>query len=232
MTRTLFSGRGFSAFLFDMDGTLLSSIAAAERVWTAWAQRHRLDVASFLPTIHGVRAVETIRRLALPGVDAEAEAAALTRAEIDDVDGIEPIAGAAEFLASIAPDRCAIVTSAPPVLALRRLEAAGLRPPPVLVTADDVTHGKPAPECFLLAASRLGRPASDCLVFEDAPAGIAAANAAGAAVVVVTATHAHPVATEHLAVPDYRRLLVVSGPAGALELRATHEAAQNGEFGS
>nr|WP_321986726.1 HAD-IA family hydrolase [uncultured Lichenicoccus sp.] len=218
MTKTLFPGRGFAAFLFDMDGTLLSSIAAAERVWTAWALRHVVDVERFLPTIHGVRAVETIRRLALPGVDPVAEAAILTRAELDDVGGIEPIAGAADFLASVAPDRCAIVTSAPRALALRRLQAAGLRPPPLLITAEDVKHGKPAPECFLLAANRLGRPAAGCLVFEDASAGIAAADAAGAAVVVVTATHANPASTNHLSVPDYRRLAVVTGPAGALEL--------------
>ncbi len=219
MTKTLFPGRGFAAFLFDMDGTILSSIAAAERVWTRWAQRHGLDVERFLPTIHGIRAVETIRRLALPGVDPEAEAAILTQAELDDVDGIEPIAGAGDFLASIAPDRCAVVTSAPRALALRRLQAAGLRPPPLLITAEDVRHGKPAPECFLLAASRLGVPAARCLVFEDAPAGIAAADAAGAAVVVITATHAHPAATRHVAVPDYLGL-VVAGPAGALELHA------------
>ncbi len=232
MTQTLFPGKSFAAFLFDMDGTILSSIAAAERVWTSWAVRHGLDVASFLPTIHGVRAVETIRGLDLPGVDPEAEAAALTRAELDDVDGIEAIPGAAEFLASVPPDRCAIVTSAPRALALRRLEAAGLRPPPLLVSADDVTRGKPAPDCFLLAARRLGRPASECLVFEDAPAGIAAAEAAGAAVVVVTATHAHPMATGHRTMADYRGLAVAAGPAGVLEVHIRGQQPQNGELGS
>ena len=61
----------FSAFLFDMDGTIINSIAAAERVWGAWAERHGLDVATFLPTMHGARGVDTIRRLGLPGVDPE-----------------------------------------------------------------------------------------------------------------------------------------------------------------
>ncbi|WP_428375123.1 HAD-IA family hydrolase [Lichenicoccus sp.] len=220
MTQTLFPGQGFAAFLFDMDGTLLSSIAAAERVWTAWAQRHGLDVASFLPTIHGVRSVETIRRLALPGVDPEAEALAITRAEMADVEGVVPIQGAAGFLASIPPQRHAIVTSAPRALALRRLQAAGLAPPRLLIAAEDVTHGKPAPECFLLAAGRLGFPAANCLVFEDAPAGIAAADAAAAAVVVVTATHPHPIATRHVTIPDYRGLSVVIRPGGVLELHA------------
>ncbi len=198
--------RAFAAFLFDMDGTILSSIAAAERVWTAWAQRHRLDVARFLPTIHGVRAVETIRRLALPGVDAEAEAAALTLAEIDDVGGIAPIDGAARFLSALPEGRWAIVTSAPRALALRRIEAAGLRPPSVMVTADDVAHGKPAPDCFLLAADRLGVRAADCLVFEDAPAGILAAEAAGAAILVVTATHRGETVSPHPHIRDYGAL--------------------------
>src|SRR3990167_9785191 len=78
----------YRAFLFDMDGTVLNSIAAAERIWTAWAVRHKVDVESFLPTIHGARAIDTINRLALPGVDAEAEANWITQAEIEDVEGI------------------------------------------------------------------------------------------------------------------------------------------------
>src|SRR6187551_2701028 len=119
-----FPDRGFAAFLFDMDGTILTSIVAAERVWAAWARGHGLDVEAFLPTIHGVRSVETVRRLALPGVDPEAEAAAITRAEIEDVEGIEAIAGAAAFLAALPADRWAIVTSAPRELAVRRLAAA------------------------------------------------------------------------------------------------------------
>ena len=135
-------------------------------------------MASFLPTIHGVQTVDTIRRLALPGVDPEIEAAGITRAELDDVDGIEAIAGAADFLRSLPGNRWSIVTSATRDLALRRLAAAGLPLPAVIVTAEDVKRGKPAPDGFLLAAKRLGFPISDCLVFEDAPAGIAAAEAA------------------------------------------------------
>jgi sugar-phosphatase len=213
-----FPNRGFAAFLFDMDGTILSSIAAAERVWTAWAERHGLDVQAFLPTIHGVRAVETIRNLALPGVDAEAEADALTLAEIADVAGIDAIAGAAAFLGALPADRWAIVTSAPRALALRRIEAAGLPMPAVLVTADDVANGKPAPDCYLLAAERLGRPIAECLVFEDAPAGIAAAEAAGAQVIVVTATHHDPLDTLHPCIAGYAGLRIDTSNAGALLL--------------
>jgi sugar-phosphatase len=105
--------RSFGAFLFDMDGTILNSIAAAERVWSVWANRHGLDVDAFLPTIHGMRASETIRRLNLAGVDVSAEAAWLTQAEMDDIEGIVEIPGAAGFLGRLPKERWAIVTSAP-----------------------------------------------------------------------------------------------------------------------
>ena len=212
--------RAFAAFLFDMDGTILSSIAAAERVWTRWALRHGLDVAAFLPTIHGMRAIETVRRQNLPGVDVEAEAAAITREELDDVEGIVPIAEVAAFMAALPAGRWAVVTSAPRELARRRIAAAGLPEPPLVITAEDVVHGKPAPDCFLLAATRLGVHASDCLVFEDAPAGIAAAEAAGANVVVISATHAHPLATRHPSVSDYAALAVRADAGGGLRLVA------------
>jgi sugar-phosphatase len=199
----MFAGKKFAAFLFDMDGTVVNSIAAAERVWADWAHRQGLDVATFLPTIHGVRAIETIARLALPGVDPMREADALLQAEAADVDGIHPIAGATAFLASLPPERWAIVTSAPRELALLRIAAAGIPLPAILVAAEDVSRGKPAPDCFRLAAERLGVDARDCLVFEDAPAGISAAEAAGAAVVVISATHRHPLQTPHAAIAGY-----------------------------
>lgn len=213
-----FDGRTFSAFLFDMDGTILTSIAAAERVWTRWAERHGLDVAAFLPTMHGVRAIDTIRR-ARPDVDAEAEAAALTLDEIADVDGVEAIGGAVAFLSALPSDRWAIVTSATLDLAMARLGAAGIVPPKVFVTAELVTRGKPKPDGYLLAAKMLGRDARDCLVFEDAPAGIEAGEAAGACVAVVTATHAHPVMTRHFSFARYDELeLDVSGAGLRLSL--------------
>jgi sugar-phosphatase len=200
--------RRFAAFLFDMDGTIISSIASAERAWTRWAEAHGLDVASFLPTIHGVRSVDTIRSLGLPGIDPEAEAAAITRAEIEDVGDIAEIPGARAFLRALPPERWAIVTSAPRELALRRLDAAAMPVPALLVAAEDIDQGKPAPDCFLLAADRLGVAAPDCLVFEDAPAGIRAGVAAGASVVVVTATHHAPIETRHATIPHYRALTV------------------------
>jgi sugar-phosphatase len=216
--RPPFSDRTFAAFLFDMDGTVLSSIAAAERVWGRWARRHGLDVEAFMPTMHGKRAVDTIGRLNLPGVDPQAEADWITRAEIEDVADIHAIEGADAFLAALPAERWTIVTSSPLPLARRRLEAAGLAAPPLMVTAEDITRGKPAPDGFLLAAERLGVSASECLVFEDAPAGIAAAEAAGSAVVVVTATHTHPVETPHPTVRGFDSLRAEATPSGALQL--------------
>lgn len=217
-SRFRFFDKRFSAFLFDMDGTVLNSIAATERVWSAWALRHGLDVATFLPTMHGKRGIDTIRRLALPGVDAEAEAKAIERAEIDDVEGIVPIAGALHFLDALPAGRWAIVTSAPIALARRRLAAAGLPLPGVIVTAEDVTQGKPAPDGYRLAAERLGVAAADCLVFEDVPAGILAGEGAGASVVIVTATHRHAIATGHPTLAGYDGVEAEVGADGRLSL--------------
>ena len=212
--QTFNTGHTFEAFLFDMDGTLLSSIAAAERVWTAWAQRHGVDAVALLAHLHGRRAIDTIRGLNLPGVDAEVEAAAITQAEIDDVDGIVPIAGAVEFLAALPATRWAVVTSAPRALAERRMAAAGLPLPAVFITAEDVRVGKPAPDGYRLAAGRLGVAAHSCLVFEDAPAGIQAGEAAGAAVVVVSATHQQPLDTPHPSVASYGALRAEAAATG------------------
>ncbi|MEB0045661.1 MULTISPECIES: HAD-IA family hydrolase [unclassified Pseudomonas] len=193
----------YRAFLFDMDGTVLNSIAAAERIWTAWALRHGVDVESFLPTIHGARAVDTVNRQALPGVNAEAEAALITQAEIEDVQGIVEVSGAAAFLQSLPADRWAIVTSAPKALALRRMAAAGIPEPEVMVTAEHVSAGKPDPAGYCLAAQRLGVDVSECLIFEDATVGIQAAEAAGADLVIITATHDHPIQTPHATLLSY-----------------------------
>jgi sugar-phosphatase len=210
----LTSSPTYAAFLFDMDGTLLTSIAAAERVWTRWALRHGLDPVTFVPTIHGARVQDTIRRLDLPNIDIEAEAAGITRDEIADVEGVAPIEGAIAFLAALPPQRWAVVTSAPRALALRRMEAAGLTAPAVMITAEDVVDGKPDPSGYRLAAARLGVDVADCLIFEDATAGIQAAEAAGATVLVITATHGGHVETPHRSARDFRQLLVQATPSG------------------
>lgn len=211
--------RRYRAFLFDMDGTLLNSMAAAERVWSLWAERHGLDVAAFLKTIHGARAIDTITRQALPNVDPEVEAQWITEAEVNDVEGVVAIPGAVTFLNSLPGDQWAVVTSAPRELALRRLQAAGIAPPLVLVTAEDVAAGKPNPACYALGAQRLGVPVQTCLVFEDAPVGIRAGEAAGADVMVVTATHHAPMSTEHPSIDGYQQLTVQRDADGLLCLQ-------------
>lgn len=220
MTRfdALFDGRSFAGLLFDMDGTLLSSIEAAERVWTRWAARFGIDARTFLHDIHGRRAVDSVRRLNIPGIDPEAEANAITLAEIEDVEGVRAISGAREFVATIPEDRWAIVTSAPRALAVRRLAAADLTTPSVFITAEDIPRGKPDPACYQLAARQLGWTADDCVVFEDASAGIRAGEAAGAAVVVITATHQHPMDTRHPTYADYRKLGAAIRPDGRLQI--------------
>jgi len=209
----------YRAFLFDMDGTVLNSIAAAERIWATWALRHGVDVDSFLPTIHGVRAIDTINRLALPGVDAEAEAAFITEAEIEDVEGIIEVPGAASFLKSLPANQWAIVTSAPKALALRRMAAAGIPEPSVMVTAEDVSAGKPDPAGYRLAAKRLGIEPADCLIFEDATVGILAAEAAGAGLIVVTATHDHPLQTPHATLASYDSVEARTDADGLIRLQ-------------
>ncbi|PIF48134.1 sugar-phosphatase [Pseudomonas sp. 29] len=211
--------RAFGAFLFDMDGTVLNSIAAAERIWAAWAVRHGVDVETFLPTIHGARAIDTITRLNLPGVDAEAQAAFITEAEIEDVEGIVEIPGAAKFLNSLPKDRWAMVTSAPRDLALRRMAAAGIPTPAVMITAEDVQAGKPDPAGYLLAAKRLGLEPRDCLIFEDATVGIQAAEAAGAALMIITTTHQHPLETTHATLASYAAVSVKIDSDGQLHLQ-------------
>lgn len=202
---SLFEGR-YRALLFDMDGTVLNSIAAAERIWGAWALDHGVDVEKFLPTTHGVRSVDTIAALQLPGVDPETEAQLITNTEIDTVDGIVEISGAGRFLRSLPADRWAIVTSVPVALAKARMKAAGLPLPLVLVTSEDVTRGKPDPQCYELAAQKLGVNANECLVFEDATVGIVAAQAAGARVVVVTEVHTQPIDPACTTIPAYEGL--------------------------
>ncbi|MEC5217606.1 sugar-phosphatase [Actimicrobium sp. GrIS 1.19] len=210
--------RRYRAFLFDMDGTLVSSIAAAERIWSQWARRHGLDVAAFLPTIHGVRAIDTVTRLALPGVDPLAEANWITAAEIADLDGTVEIAGAIRFLNALPPTMWAVVTSTPRALAVQRLKAAGIPTPPVLITSEHVAVGKPDPACYLLAARTLGVDAADCLVFEDAEVGILAGAQAGATVMVVRATHGAPMATPHAAIDHYEALSASLDESGWLRL--------------
>lgn len=212
--------RTYDAFLFDMDGTLLDSAAVVERVWGRWCTRHGFDPSVFIPTIHGVRAIDVITPLALPGVDPRAEANAIQDEELEDVEGIKAVPGAIAFLNTLPRSRWAIVTSAPVDLAHRRMKAAGIPFPDVMISGEDVTDGKPNPACYLLGAKRLGFDAGQCLVFEDAVAGVLAAEGAGADVAVITAAHHRPMETRHMAFADYTSL-AAKLQGNRLSLRST-----------
>ncbi len=182
------TGLTFDAILFDLDGVLVDSKACIEHHWRLWAVRHALDVEALMTHLHGRRMVEVIRQHA-PHLAAEEEAARLAEEEGRDTNGVYEVDGAADLLRSLPPRAWAIVTSGNHLTATTRIRHTGLPAPPVLVTADDVRHGKPHPEPYLTAARMLGYPPSRCLVIEDAPAGIESAHAAGMRAVGLTTTH-------------------------------------------
>ena len=208
----------YAAFLFDMDGTLISSTAVAERVYTRWAEANGVDVDHLMSIVHGVRTIDVIRQLGRPDLDPKTEAARIGAEERRDLDGVVAIAGVRDFLASLPPDRWALVTSADRELMRIRMEVAGLPLPAVIVTAEDVTAGKPDPQGYALAAARLGVDPADCLVFEDAPAGIEAGERAGAEVMVITATHHAPHGTAHAAIANYLGVSVQQDQRGRMTL--------------
>jgi|SRR5579885_2307892 sugar-phosphatase len=164
--------------LFDMDGTLVDSTPVVERTWRRFAERHGLDGNRILSESHGRRTAETVTMFAPPHLDIEKETAQLVAEEMADVEGITAVAGATSILNALPQNRWAVVTSANRELALRRMNAAGLPIPDVLIAAEDVRQGKPSPEGYLAAARALNASPDVCLVFEDAPAGLAAGNAA------------------------------------------------------
>jgi mannitol-1-/sugar-/sorbitol-6-phosphatase len=192
--------------LFDLDGTLVDSRAVVERQWRRLCERLDLDFAAVLAVLHGVRSVDVIRAFA-PGADAEAEATLLDAAEQADEDGLVVVRGAPEALAGLPPERWGVVTSGHRALAEGRLLAVGLPVPDAMVCGDEVEAGKPDPEGYLAGARLLGAEPSDCVVCEDAPAGIQAARAAGMAVIGITITHAaRDLAGAHVVVADLTEL--------------------------
>lgn len=181
------SGREFAAVLFDMDGTLIDSTPSVERSWAAWAGHYGLDLAA-LRGFHGIPARGIIAHFLAPDLHEQAERH-ITDLEVADVDGIEVLPGALDALTALATGGLsAIATSCTDRLAQARIAATGLPAPAVVVTASDVEHGKPAPDPYLLAAQRLGVDPADCLVVEDAPAGLRAGKAAGCATLAVVTT--------------------------------------------
>lgn len=180
--------RRVSAVLFDLDGVLVESRESTERVWLAWAQKNGIEEGALRSAMHGVRSAEVVRSLR-PDLDAAAEADEIERRQAEDTEGLRAIPGAVAALQALKPDRIAVVTSGTRPLALARLAAVGIEPPAVIVFAGDVARGKPDPEGYLLGAQELGAAPADCVVLEDAPAGIQAGRAAGMHVVGITTTH-------------------------------------------
>ena len=176
------------AILFDLDGVLIDSATCVERHWRNWAEQHGLDALSILRIAHGVRNVDTMRLLA-PHLDVEKEAADFAGSEVADTAGVVAIEGASQIIEILEGARWAVVTSCGPALAHARLKAAQLPVPPLLITGNDVRHGKPHPQPYLLAAGRLGISAEGCVVVEDAPAGIEAGKKAGMRVVGIASTY-------------------------------------------
>jgi mannitol-1-/sugar-/sorbitol-6-phosphatase len=181
---------GCAVIFFDLDGVLVDSTRSVERLWRRWANENQINEQDVLAVVHGVRTIEVVTRFA-PQLDAVAEVRKIEQREASDGDGIAEMPGASELLRSI-PEGCwSIVTSGTRLLALSRLQFAKLPIPPLLVTADEVSNGKPHPEPYLKAAALLDIPPQQCLVIEDAPAGIRAAHAGGMKVIGLTSTYHH-----------------------------------------
>jgi sugar-phosphatase len=180
------SGR---VILSDLDGVLVDSTTSVGRVWRRWAREHRIPFGAIEPVMHGVPSRQTVAHVA-PHLDPAVESRLLDRAQADDTDGVAALPGAPVLLTGGYTRRFAIVTSCDDRLARARIDAARLPMPPVTITSDMVRQGKPHPDAYLLGAERMGAAPDECVVVEDAPAGIAAGRSAGMRVVAVTTTHA------------------------------------------
>jgi sugar-phosphatase len=173
--------------LFDLDGVLVDSTPAVARVWTIWARKHGFDPEETVRKAHGRPSISTIREL-LPNADHQAENAFVEQKEIEDVSDVVPLPGTLELLGMLPADRWTVVTSCTRTLALVRLRVAGLPVPQKMVTSTDIVNGKPHPEPYVKGAALLGIAPQDCVVFEDAPAGIRAGKAAKSRVVAFQTT--------------------------------------------
>lgn len=205
------SDRTFAAVLFDNDGTLIDSTPAVVRSWSIWAQEYEVDMLD-LAGYHGVPAAAIIAEVA-PHADQQAALQRIIDIEESDTDGVQALPGAVEALSALG-GLAAIVTSATRGLAVARLNAAGIPLPDALVTADDITRGKPDPEPYLLAAEWLGVDPASCLVVEDAPSGLRAGRAAGSATLAVLTTSERRELEADLVVSDLAEVEFVAQDGG------------------
>lgn len=205
------------AVLFDLDGVLVDSRSCVLRHWEKWAERHNLALADIMRSAHGVRTIDTIRRVA-PELDAAREAALFAAAEVADTEGVVALEGAAGLLNSLPRGAWGVVTSGSRELAMARLRTAGLPAPGVLVSGDEVVRGKPDPEGYLTGADRLGIAPDVCVAVEDAPAGIEASRAAGMAVLGISTTHSREMLHCRWVVDSLAAVRVVTAGEHALRL--------------
>ncbi len=197
----------FKGLLFDLDGTLVNSLAAVDRAWRTWATEFGLDPDYVAPRIHGRRAVDSILLLG-PHLDQQAAFLRLEHLEATDTEGVVSMPGAIEFLRSLQGIPWGIVTSGSRPIALPRLKAGGIEPPEVFVTAEQISNGKPHPEGFLEGARRLDLPPTKVVAFEDTLAGVRAAHAAGMKVVGLSDEAEHEA---DVRIRDYREIMI-EGP--------------------
>jgi sugar-phosphatase len=188
--------------LFDMDGILISSIGSVERSWTKWAEMRGVDPVHACKIAHGRRSIETVAELR-PDLDPESENKVIENLEIEDKEGVTVLPGVLALLAALPKDRWTVVTSATEPLARVRLAASGIPVPERIITAENVTEGKPHPAPYLAGAALLGFAPEDCVVFEDATSGTKSGRAAGCT--VIATTFSHPIDTldaAHYLIPD------------------------------
>ncbi|MGW2404096.1 HAD-IA family hydrolase [Streptomyces sp. NPDC001739] len=206
------------ALVFDSDETLVSSLKSVFRCWSQWADAHGVTIAEIMAVQpHGRPAAAIVADL-LPAEEVASALALLEQAEVDDAaaGGVVPVPGSRELVASLPEGQWAVVTSGTRRIANARLAAAGVHAAHV-ITVDDITRPKPDPEPFLLAAKRLGVDPKRCVAFEDSPAGLRSARAAGMATVAVTTTHDASALEADVVIPDLSAVTARATDAG-LEL--------------
>jgi sugar-phosphatase len=205
-----------SALLFDLDGVLVDSTRSVERHWRIWAREQGIDGDKVMAVAHGVRTIEVIRAVA-PHLDAEAEVRKLESREANDHEGVTTMPGAFELVRSVPDRQWGVVTSGTRLLATERLHLFGIPIPKVMVTADDVALGKPHPAPYLKGAELLGVNPSECLVIEDAPAGIQSARAGGMKVIALASTYpASALGEADVVIPKLDRIQVAVNGARML----------------
>lgn len=205
--------------LFDMDGVLMSSIGSVERSWQRYAVSRGLDPEQAIHLAHGRRAIETVRALR-PDLNDATELRYIEDLEVEDNEGLVVLPGVKELLAALPEGSWAVVTSATERLARSRMAHAGIMIPKHFVTAETVKQGKPHPEPYRHGAALLGATPADCLVVEDAPAGVASGKAAGCPVLAVLTTYPPESLTDaNWRIPTLAGVRANSDSSGRIHLR-------------